>query len=423
MLSRVPAAYLRRSYVDADSPGDISRDAQQAAIRKLAHADGHNGNLVEYDDWGVSADVAKSAKRTAYTRLLTDMEAGRIEAVYAFDVDRLYRDPRDLIRLQDAALRHAVRIVTTAGPLPINDGDDPAGEAFAFMGAVFGRMELQKIKKRNRAARMARQARGDKMGHPRFGFLHKADESGRIVEVPDPAAPLAAVLAAYKDAGSVSGACGLLEERGIPAPRGGTNWSTSTLTRVITANWPDLLPRKAASGRRVPPATGSVLAQLVACPYCGKMLTPNRVRRQLYCHRGHIGGRATHPRYVAREDDIMEFVRVEAARLQVPGDDIASEDDGAAQLEAIAEDRRRLGKRYQFRELDDDEYEAAMAELLAREAEIEESSRLVELPQAIDWSAPSNVINETLRAMWRAVILNGDMKPIEADWRRPEWRR
>src|SRR5579859_4114102 len=102
-MTRHPAAYLRRSYVDPDSPGDISLEAQRLAVRKLAARDGHNGNLVEYSDWGISADVAKAAKRTAYTRLLADMEAGTLTAVYAFDVDRLYRDPRDLIRLQDAA--------------------------------------------------------------------------------------------------------------------------------------------------------------------------------------------------------------------------------------------------------------------------------------------------------------------------------
>src|SRR6266516_3726703 len=110
-MSRHPAAYLRRSYVDPDSPGDISLEAQRAAVAKLAQGDG------------------KSGKRIAYTRLLADMEAGLVSWVGAFDVDRLYRDPRDLIRLQDAAQRHQVRIVTIGGPLAIGE-DDPAAEGF-----------------------------------------------------------------------------------------------------------------------------------------------------------------------------------------------------------------------------------------------------------------------------------------------------
>ncbi|MBA2315193.1 MAG: recombinase family protein, partial [Chloroflexi bacterium] len=185
-MDRYPAAYIRRSYVDAESPGDISKDAQLAAVHRLAQQDGHNGDVREYSDWGLSADVAKSAKRTEYARLLADMEAGSISAVYAYDVDRLYRDPRDLIRLQDAAQRHQVRIVTTGGALAIGDGDDPAAEAFAFIGSIFGRMELQKAKKRARAGREARRARGDRFGHAPYGFRHVKDESKRIVRVPDP---------------------------------------------------------------------------------------------------------------------------------------------------------------------------------------------------------------------------------------------
>src|SRR5664279_4020110 len=184
-MDRTPAAYIRRSFVDPESPGDIAEAAQLAEVRRLAVADGHNGNLVVYSDWGVSADIAKSAKRTEYSRLLDDMGAGRISAVYAFDADRLYRDPRDLIRLQDAAKRHGVTITTKGGRLPIGDGDDPAAEGFAFITAVFGRMELQKAKKRNRAAMQARRERGDALGQPGYGWRSARDESGRIIHVPD----------------------------------------------------------------------------------------------------------------------------------------------------------------------------------------------------------------------------------------------
>lgn len=61
-MSKYPAAYIRRSYVDADSPGDISLEAQRTAVRTLAHHDGHNGDVVEYNDRGVTADVAKASQ-------------------------------------------------------------------------------------------------------------------------------------------------------------------------------------------------------------------------------------------------------------------------------------------------------------------------------------------------------------------------
>ena len=205
-------------YVDENSPGDISQAVQWEAVRTLAEADGHAGDLAPYIDWGVSADIAKADKRTEYDRLIGDMEAGRVSTVYAIDVDRLYRDPRDPDPdYQDAAQTHRVRIVTKGGVLAIGDGDDPVAEGFAFMGAVFGRMELQKSKKRSRAAAAARVKRGDKFGRPTLGFLHVRDVGGpdpkKMIRVPDPARPADAVLDAYREAGTVLGAVKVPSDR------------------------------------------------------------------------------------------------------------------------------------------------------------------------------------------------------------------
>lgn len=414
-----PAAYLRRSFVDAESPGDISRDAQRAAVRRLAERDGHNGNLIEYDDWGVSADVAKAGKRIAYTRLLADMEAGRVSAVYAFDVDRLYRDPRDLIRLQDAAQRHGVTITTTAGPLAVGEGDDPAAEAFAFIGAVFGRMELGKAKKRARAAREARIARGDRFGHPPYGYRHERDETGRIIRVPDPAQPVGVVLNAYVAAGSVLTACALLEAAGIPAPKGGKRWATSLVTRILEREAPELLPRKTPAGRRTP--TSALLAQLIECPFCKKMMTPNAHRGQLYCSNG-ARDRAAHPRYAVREIDLMPWIKAEAARLDIPTEDgLPAAIDLDARRAVIEEQFRRASRAYLARGLDDDEYDAAKAQRDADLAAVAALPEVIEVPD-LDWSRPPETVNRTLRALWHRVELGPDMRPVRAEWTVPEWR-
>ena len=386
-------------------------------MAKLATADGHNGNLIEYDDWGISADVAKSAKRTAYARLLADMEAGTVSSVYAFDVDRLYRDPRDLIRLQDAAQRHRVRIVTTGGPLAIGDGDDPAAEGFAFMGAVFGRMELQKAKKRARAAREARRERGDRFGHAPYGFRHVRDESGRIVRAPDPGRPLEPVLEAYREAGSVLGAVKLLNARGIASPKGRT-WHPSALTRVIEQNAPNLLPRQSPTGRRQP--TRALLGQLLRC-HCGTVLTPNVVRGQYYCNAGKLAGSAKHGKYNVRESDLEPWVRAEADRLDLDVDAVKMGDETSRRREVLAEDRRRVGIRYQARELVDDEYLDALKAIDAEVGELAEREAVVAIP-AIAWDAPPEAVNAILRALWDHVQLGPDMRPSEAVWRVPEWR-
>lgn len=410
-----PAAYLRRSYVDDNSPGDISRDAQRAAVSKLAHADGHNGDVIEYDDWGISADHAKAGKRTAYARLLADMEAGNVSAVYAFDVDRLYRDPRDLIRLQDAAQRHGVRIVTTGGPLAIGEGDDPAAEAFAFIGSVFGRMELQKAKKRARAAQDARRARGDRFGHPPYGFRHVKDESGRIIRVPDPTQPLEPILAAYREAGTILGTVKLLNARGFRSPKGKT-WHTSALTRIIERSAPELLPRKGASGKRIRPTRNpSILAQLVRC-HCGATMTPNTVRRQLYCSRGVT--LEDHGRYTAAESYLLPWVKSEAARFRAP-DRVKVGKVDAEKRAALDAERERIGWAVIRGAIPQSAGDARLDEIDAEIAALADVEAVVDVPP-IDWErTPPDAINGVLRALWDHIQLDTDMRPVRAEWRLP----
>jgi len=417
-MDRQPAAYLRRSYVDLNSPGDISLEAQRAAVERLAHRDGHNGNVREYSDWGISADVAKSAKRTAYTQLLADMEAGAVSAVYAFDVDRLYRDPRDLMRLQDAAQAHQVRIVTTAGELAIGDGDDPGAEAFAFIGSVFGRMELQKAKKRARAALEARRARGDVFGHPALGFRHVKADNGAIVAVKDESANLEPIRRAYLDAGTVLGATKLLNERGIPTPRG-KRWALSMVQRTIARHWPELLPPKGASGKRIRAA--SVLSQLVKC-HCGHVMTPNNARGQLYCSRAVTIGRDRHGAYNTTQAPILEWAKAEAAHLAVPGDVVTLAAETEQRRQALAEQRDRIGLAVVDGLLSRDAAKAKGEAIDAELAELEVREQAFDIPREIPWDAPAAALNAVLRALWSHIQLDDQMQPTEAVWRVPEWR-
>lgn len=421
-----PAAYLRRSYVDQNSPGDISKEAQRATIRKLAEAEGHNGNLVEYDDWGVSADVAKSAKRTDYTRLLADMEAGRVSAVYAFDVDRLYRDPRDLIRLQDAAQRHRVRIVTTSGELAIGDGDDPAAEAFAFIGSVFGAMELKKIKKRNRAARDARLARGDALGRAPYGYRKARDAENRVVNVLDPSQPLEPVLEAFREAGSFSGAARLLNDRAVKAPRG-RSWSSNVVAKVIRRETPGELV-----GRRVEPRVrvrGSfTLSRLLRCS-CGQIMTGRKTQHRrgerfyeytsYLCFRGRY--EPDHPRpYIVTEAAILEWAKAEAARLRTP-DRVQLGQQNAERRALLEQQREDLGWSVVNKLMSREAALAASARITAELDELVDQEQAIEIP-AVDWAWPAPALNAALRTLWEYVELDEAMRPIRAEWRVPHWR-
>src|SRR5450759_1253150 len=429
-MDRHPAAYLRRSFVDAESPGDISREAQRATVRKLAAADGHNGNLVEYDDWGISADVAKSARRTAYTRLLADMEAGTISAVYAFDVDRLYRDPRDLIRLQDAAQRGAATIRTKAGRLPIGKGDDPAGEGFAFITAVFGRMELQKSKKRSAAALEARRVRGDVIGQAGFGRVLVRDESGRIVEIPGPDHDRAmAVVEAYRLTGSIMRTSKYLQDHGSLAPRGGKKWGTHTVSNILTREAGELFPRRgkpskgSPTGRRTP--TTVWYAQLVH-HHCGATMSPKRPRHQLQCPWGHRLGGAAHGRMTISAKALQDYVNSELDHFQLPGDTYELAKDDAGRRGAVVARLERYRELYLEggeHGIDKRRWDAEKARYDADLAALDDRQTVVELPPRDElWSYADRDISKILRSIFLRIDLSADMVPA-ATWRNPALRR
>ncbi len=419
MASRYPVAYLRRSSADDENPGDVSREAQEAAVRELAHRDGYNGNLRVFVDWDRSADEAKEARRTAFLDMLAAIERGEVTAVYAYALDRLYRSMRTFVRLTDAAKAHGARVVTLREGVLGGDGS-PMAQAFAQITAVFSELELNTAKARARGAIKARQARGDRLGHPGYGWRHtKVD--GRIVREPDPARPIGPVLAAYHEAGTVNGACRLLNARGIPSPKGST-WGHSALFRVLEDHAPELLPMKAASGRRVR-APAAMFGQLLRC-HCGRMLTPNVARGQYYCSRGNAIGRP-HGRSSVLERNLLPWVKEEAARLRIPFDAIREDADNGVRRAALEAKRERIIDLYADGTIDKPERQRRLGEVDAEISRLEAAGRaagrLVSIP-TLDWSWPPEAINAVLRAIWTRVDMGPDLLPVRAEWTVPEWR-
>lgn len=421
MTERVPVAYIRRSAADAGSPGDISRDVQEAAIRELAHRDGYNGDVTYFVDWAKSASEEKSAMRTAYAEMLKRIESGQVSHVYAYALDRLNRSLIMTARFAKACDANDVRIITH------KEGevrqDTPAEWLRWTTVATFGEYELRMTKARAASARERRIARGDRFGHAPYGHKHVRGDGGRITRVPNPDEPLQPILDAYRDAGSVLGACRLLEARGVRAPKGGERWATSALTRIIEREAPETLPRRTLTGRRTP--SSAMLAHLVRCPFCDRMLTPNGIKAQYYCANG-AQYRTTHPRYVVREVDLMPFVQEEAARYRAPIDAIESEGIEARQA-AIEErlDRARelyMSGRPENRDRDRARFDAEKASADRDLEDLQGRATVAALHPEVDWTVAPDIINGVLRSLWREVRLDASMRPIGIEWIFPELR-
>ena len=50
------------------------------------------------------------------------------------------------------------------------------------------------------------------------------------------------------------------------------------------------------------------------------------------------------------------------------------------------------------------------------------TSRVTEIPPAVDWSRDVATINRTLRGLWHYVELGLDLQPVRAEWVVPGWR-
>lgn len=405
-MTRHAAAYIRRSSVSVDSPGDASRDAQLAAVRSMC------GNEVEvYTDWGISGT---HDDRPDYQRLRAAIRAGQVGSVCAYSLSRLGRKARELLDFVELCKTHGVTIRTKVENI---DTSTAMGVAMLTVIAAFAQLEAELAAERQAAALDERRKRGDRLGQPPYGFLHEKVD-GRIVRVPDPKRPLEPLLQAYRDAGTILGACKLLKDRGIPAPKGGKTWATSALTRIIEENAPEMLPRKNARGARQP--ASAVFAQLLECPFCGRTLTPNAARGQYYCPNG-PRDRAGHPRYAVREVDLAPWIKAEADRfdpepLRIEADDLSGRKD------AIARRLERATELYMAGDIDRSKVEAEKARAARDLEDLETRSTALDMPAAIEWDHAPDVVNRALRTIFRRITLDETLRPIAADWTVPEWR-
>src|SRR4051794_33460632 len=135
-MSKNAAIYVRISQ-DRTGAG-LGVERQEEDCRALAERLGWR--VVEvYPDNDVSAYSGKARKH--YTRMLADIEAGRINAVLAWHTDRLHRNVREQLDYIDLSVARDIPTQTvTAGTLDLST---PNGQAAAITLGAWARAESQ----------------------------------------------------------------------------------------------------------------------------------------------------------------------------------------------------------------------------------------------------------------------------------------
>lgn len=157
------AVYLRQS---------LDRDGNRLAVERqredcLGVCAERRWTPVIYEDNDTSASSGKV--RPAYERMLADIAAGKVQAVVAWDLDRLHRRPVELEHFIDLADRHGVALATVGGETDLStDG----GRLFARIKGAVARAEIERKSARQRRAsdQRAQSGRPPAGGRRAFGF-------------------------------------------------------------------------------------------------------------------------------------------------------------------------------------------------------------------------------------------------------------
>lgn len=427
----LPAAYLRRSSATKLCPpdcarvhthrltdrnaGNSSRELQEAAVRRMAGAD-----VTLYVDWGISG---RKDARPEYQRLKAAIRAGQVSSLCAYSLSRLGRNTRELLDLVALCRDRGVPIRTEVES--INTEGAMGAFMFTIMAAV-GQLEAEMGQERAASARAARAERHTAAGlivpavNAVYGRKHVSSD-GLTRIVPDSERPIEPVLAAYREAGTVRGACELLQRRGIPAPHGGTIWWSSALARILREWIPDELPEPNARGLRRPSSAHAArYAGLLQC-HCGRTMTPNVQRGQYYCAGGRDSGSELHGKMSVTERALTAVLRPEAERYARQGV-VRFHDSTAGEREGLERRKERVLNAYLDGKLPEARWKSETATLDAKLATMTRQDRTIAaigLETIPAWSDVAGT-NAHLRRIWTRVTLDAAMRPT-VEWGVPKW--
>jgi site-specific DNA recombinase len=205
------AIYTRKSTDEGLDQAFNSLDAQREAGEAFVASRRHEGWVClpdRYDDGGFSGG---NVERPALKRLMADIEAGRIDAVVCYKVDRLSRSLLDFSRLIEVFDRHRVMFISVTQP--INTADS-GGRLMLNVLLSFAQFEREMISDRTRDKVSAARRRGKWTGGVQVLGFDVHPNGGRLVVNDDEAAIVRQIFDLYLELGSIQVVVAELNRRG-----------------------------------------------------------------------------------------------------------------------------------------------------------------------------------------------------------------
>jgi len=194
------AVYCRKSTSEGLDSDFNSLDAQREACE--AYIGGRHRNAwtcldEHYDDGGYSGG---DMERPALKRLLADIEAGKIDVVVVYKIDRLSRSLIDFARMMAVFEKHGVSCISISQQF---DTTTPIGRLTLHMLLSFAQFERELIAERTRDKMSAARRRGKWCGGRPFLGYDIDPTSKRLVVNKEEAERVLAIFELYLELGSI----------------------------------------------------------------------------------------------------------------------------------------------------------------------------------------------------------------------------
>jgi site-specific DNA recombinase len=218
------AIYTR---VSTDSQADVafnSCEAQEDRIRSFI--DSQQGFVVAkvYSDPGYSG---ANLNRPALRQMLADIQAGHINMVITYKIDRLTRSPRDFYELIDLFEKNGASFISVTERF---DTSTPSGRLLRNIMLTFGQFERELASERVKDKVIQRVNRGlYHGGHPPFGY--KAENAALVLDPPRDAT-VKKIFEMYVESRSIRKIARWLREKKVFS-RKGKSFCDSTIWNVL----------------------------------------------------------------------------------------------------------------------------------------------------------------------------------------------
>jgi site-specific DNA recombinase len=384
------AVYTRKSTDEGLDQAFNSLDAQREAGEAFVLSRKHEGWVClpdRYDDGGYSGG---NIERPALKRLMADAEAGGVDAIVCYKVDRLSRSLLDFSRLIEVFDRRKVMFVSVTQP--INTADS-SGRLMLNVLLSFAQFEREMIADRTRDKMAAARRKGKWCGgFPVLGYDVHPD-GGKLVVNVEEAETVRQIFLTYLDLRSLQATAAELNRRGWRTKSWATKEGTfhegvafnkahvsrllgnplyvgrvshkgetyagehpaivdeAIYARVQAA----LAANNVSGGAKAKNRYGHLLRGLLHCTACGTAMSPSVTRRNGKAHRYYVCGNATrrgwsscpHPSLPAGEieDAVVERIKVVGRDPDLLRDTLAEiRSIQKTRVPALTAERRRLDR-------------------------------------------------------------------------------